>query len=152
MQREEVRDGVDVRGRLDALGAELAEAVGRHVGVVGGDAHAEPERASRHLLPDPAEAEHAERLAGELDPAVRAPLPAALLQRSVRLRDVAGERHEQADRVLGSRDDGGLRRVGDDDPAARRRLDVDVVYADAGASDHLQPLGAVDQVGGQLGG
>ena len=107
--------------------------------VVGDDAHPEPERAARDLLADAAEAEHAERLAGELDAAPARALPAALLERGVRLRDVARERDEQADRVLGRRDDRRLGRVRDDDPAARRRLDVDVVDADARAADHLQP-------------
>ena len=138
VQREEVGGRVDLLRRLDALGAELAEALGRDVRVVGDDAHPEPERAARDLLADPAEAEHAERLAGELDAAVRAALPAALLERGVRLRDVARERDEEADRVLGGGDDRRLRRVRDDDPAPRRRVDVDVVDADARAADHLQ--------------
>ena len=150
MEREEVGDGVDLLRRLGALDAELAEAIGRDERVVGDDAHPEAERAARDLLADPAEAEHAERLAGELDARVRAPLPAALLERRVRLRDVARERDEQADRVLGGGDDRRLRRVRDDDPAPRRRLDVDVVDADARAADHLEALGALDQLGGQL--
>ena len=150
VEGEEVRGGVHVLGRLDPLGAELAEPLRRDVRVVGDDPHPEPERAARDLLPDPAEAEHAERLAGELDTAVRAALPAALLERGVGLRDVAREGDEQADGVLGRGDDGGLRRVRHDDPAPRRRVDVDVVDAHARAPDHLQPLGALDQVGGQL--
>src|SRR5262249_20869714 len=104
-----------------------------------------------HLLPDASETEDAERLAGELDPAVRASLPAALFERGVRLRDVAGETDEQADRVLGSGNDRGFGRVRDDDPAPRCRVDVDIVDPPTGAADHLQPLGALDQVGGQLG-
>ena len=127
VQREEVGDGVDVLGRLDAVGAELAEPLGRDERVVRDDAHAEPERAAGDLLPDPAEAEDAESLAGELDAAVRVALPAALLERGVRLRDVARERDEQADRVLGGGDDRRLGRVRDDDAAPGRRLDVDVV-------------------------
>src|SRR5581483_7585071 len=80
-----------------------------------------------------------------------APLPASLLERGVGLRDVAGERDEEPDRVLGRGDDRGVRRVRDDDPASRRGLDVDVVDADPGAPDHLQPGGALDEVGGELG-
>ena len=90
------------------------------------------------LLADAAEAEHAERLAGELDAAVGLALPAALLERGVRLRNVARERDEQPDRVLGRRDDRRLGRVRNDDAAPGRRLDVDVVDADARAADHLQ--------------
>ena len=109
-----------------------------------------PTRPPGDLLADPAEAEDAERLAGELDPAPARALPAALLQRRVGLRDVARERDQQADRLLGGRDDRRVGRVRDDDPAARGGVDVDVVDADAGAADHLQPVGALDQVGGQL--
>src|SRR6185437_697135 len=47
-------------------------------------------------------------------------------------------------------DDVGLRRVGDDDPAPGRGGHVDVVDADAGPADHLQPVGLVDQLRGHL--
>ena len=52
--------------------------------------------------------------------------------------------------MLGRGDDRRLGRVRDDDPAAGRGLDVDVVDPDAGAADHLQPLGPLDQVGVEL--
>ena len=76
---------------------------------------------------------------------------AALLQGRMRLRDVAREGDQEPDRLLRGRDDGRVGRVRDDDPAVRRRIDVDVVDPDAGPADHLQPVGALDQVGGQLG-
>ena len=136
--------------RRRPLDARLAEAVVADERVVADDAHAEPERAARDLLADPAEAEHGERLAGELDAAPARALPGALLQRGVRLRDVAREGDEEADRLLGRGDDGRVGRVRDDDPAPGRRVDVDVVDADPGAADHLQPVGALDQLGGQL--
>ena len=76
--------------------------------------------------------------------------PWALLQRCMRLRDVARERDQQPDRVLGRRDDGRFGRVRDDDPAPRRRLDVDVVDADTGSPDHPQAHRAPDQLRRQL--
>ena len=139
VQREEVGRGEDLLHGLGVLGAELAEPLRRDERVVGDDAHAETERPPGDLVADPAEAEHAERLVGELDPAPARALPAALLERRVRLRDVARERDEQPDRVLGRRDDGRLGRVRDDDPPPRGRVDVDVVDPDPGAADHLQP-------------
>ena len=66
------------------------------------------------------------------------------------LRDVTSERYEQADGVLCGRDHGGFRRVGDDDAAPRRSLDVHVVDADAGSADHLQSRRALDQVAREL--
>ena len=118
--------------------------------VVRDDAHLQTGGAPRDLLADAAEAEHAQRLVRQLEPAVAGALPAPLLQSGVRLRDVPREREQQADRVLGRRDDGGLGRVGDHDPAARGGLDVDVVHPHARAPDHLQPVGPLDQVGGEL--
>ena len=131
--------------RLGPLDAELAEPLLRDERVVRDDAHLEPERAARDLLADAPEAEDAERLARELEAAVARALPAALLERRVGLRDVPREREQEADRVLGGGDDRRLGRVRDDDPAARRRLDVDVVDADPRAADHLQPVGLLDQ-------
>ena len=133
-----------------ALDAELAEPLGGDERVVGEHLHLEPERAPGDLPADPAEAEHAERLVGELDPAPLRALPPPLRQRRVGLRDVAREREQQPDRVLGGRDDVRLGRVRDDDPAPRRGVDVDVVDPDAGAPDHLQLRGARDHVGGDL--
>ena len=68
------------------------------------------------------------------------------------LRDVAAEREHQRHRVLGRGDRVRLGSVGDDDAALGGRLDVDVVHARSGPADHLEPLGAVDQVRCELGG
>ena len=131
------RGGEHVVGRLGLLGAELAEALGADEGVVGDDAHAEGAGADRDELADAAEAEHAERLALDLGAAELAALPLAGREAGVRLRDVAGEREHQRDRVLGGGDRVGLRRVGDDDALLGGGRDVDVVHADAGAADDL---------------
>ena len=151
MQREEVgaRDHVVERVALDA---ELAEALGGDERVVSDDAHLQAERAPRDLLADAAEAEDSERLLRQLDSAPLRALPAPVDQRRVRLRDVARERDEQADRVLGSGHDVRLGCVRDDDPLAGRGVDVDVVDPHPGAADHLQARALRDQLGGQLGG
>ena len=60
------------------------------------------------------------------------------IERGVRLRNVAGQREQQRQRVLGRGDDVRLRRVGDDDAVLGRRRHVDVVDADAGAADRLR--------------
>ena len=135
---------------LGLLGAELAEALGADERVVRDDAHAEGAGADRDELADAAEAEHAERLALDLGAAELAALPLAAGEAGVRLRDVAGEREHQRDRVLGGGDRVGLRRVGDDDPALGGGGDVDVVHAHAGAADDPQVVGAVDHLGVEL--
>ena len=66
------------------------------------------------------------------------------------LGDVPRQRDQQPDRVLGGGDDRRLRRVRDHDPSPGRLLDVDVVDADSGAADHLQPIGALENVRRQL--
>ena len=57
------------------------------------------------------------------------------LEVGVGLRDVAGLREQQRDRVLGGREDVRLRRVHDHHAAPGRRGDVDVVETDAGPPD-----------------
>ena len=133
-----------------ALDAELAEALGGDELVEGDDVHLEALGALGDELADPAEADHAERLAVELGALELRPLPGAAGQRGVRLRHVAAEGEHQRQRVLGGGDRVRFGRVGDDDAAPGRGGDVDVVDAGAGAADHLEALGALDQVGGQL--
>src|SRR5438067_1821813 len=150
MQRHKLRYRVHLVAQLDALRAELTETLRCDVRVVRDDVHAEPAGTTGNLLSDATEAEHAERLARELDAAVGLALPAALLQGGVRLWDVPRERDEQPDRVLGGRHNGRLRRVRDNDASARRSIDVDVVDTNAGTADHLQPRRAIDQLRGEL--
>src|SRR5262249_37644273 len=104
----------------------------------------------RNELADPSEPEDAERLLGKLDAAPPRPFPPPFDECAVRLRDVAREREQKPDRVLGRRDDVRLGSVGDDDPAPRRRLDVDVVHAHARAPDHLELVPGLDEVGSEL--
>ena len=49
--------------------------------------------------------------------------------------------------MLGCRVHGGLGSIRDDDPAPRSGVDVDVVHADAGTPDDLEPLCALDESG-----
>ena len=139
--------GVDLLHRAARFDAELAEALGGDERVVGDDAHPEPERAMRHLPADPPEAEDAERLPRDLDSREALAIPRAGLESGVRLRNVPDERKQQRDRVLGRRVDRRLGRIRDDDSASRGRIDVDVVDADSGAADDLEPCRALDERG-----
>ncbi len=147
VQGEEVGAAEDLVLGERVLDTELPEALVRDERVVGDDLHAEADGSAGNLLADPAETEHPEGLALELDSTPPGPLPTTLLERRVRLRDVARECHHQADRLLGGRDDRRLGRVRNDDAAAGGSLDVDVVDADPGAPDHLEVRGEIDQVG-----
>ena len=151
VQGDEVAHPVEVLGRVRLLDAQLPVAALRHEGVVGHDHHPEALRALGDHLPDAAEAEHAEGLAGDLDAAELRALPAPLHQARVGLGDVARLRHHQGDGVLGRRQGVGPGGVADDDAPAGGRRDVDVVDAGAGAAHHLEPVRAGDQLGRDLG-
>ena len=154
--RERQMEGQEVGGRENLVHPvrpghpELAKPILGDERVVRDHLHPETDRTARDLLADPSEAEHAQRLALELDPAVARAFPPPLLERGVRLRDVPRERDEQPDGVLRRRDDCRLGRIRDDDPAARRGVDVDVVDPHSRPSDHLQPVGPLEDLGGQL--
>ena len=77
MDRDEVRALIELVGRLDAVHAEVAEALGRDELVEGDHLHVERLRAARDQLADPPEADHAERLAVELVAAVARARPLA---------------------------------------------------------------------------
>ena len=88
---------------------------------------------------DPAEPDDADGLLVELDAGVLDALPLPLLQRRAGGRDVPGGGEQQADGQLGGADDVGGRRVDDHDAGLGGLLDVDVVEADTGAGDDLEP-------------
>ena len=62
------------------------------------------------------------------------------------LGDVPAEREQHRHRVLGGRHDVRRRRVDDEDAARRGRIDVDVVEADASASDDAKTISGVDEL------
>ncbi len=70
-----------------ALDTELPEPLRGDVRVVSPHAHLETARPAGDLLADPAEADQPERLVGELQPGEARPLPAALLEHAVGLRE-----------------------------------------------------------------
>ena len=133
--------------RLDPVDAELGEALGAHVGIEGEDLHVQAAREPRHLAPDAAEADEAERLPGELVAGEPRAVPAAFLERGVGLRNRAREAEQETERVLRRRDDGGLRRVRDHDSAPRGRVEIDVVDPHPGPADHLELRRFLDQAG-----
>ena len=151
VQGDDVGAAEQVLEVLGPLDAELAEALGGDELVEGDDLHLEALGALGDELADAAEADHAEGLAVELGALELGPLPGAAGQRAVRLRDVAAEGEHQGQRVLGGGDRVRFGRVGDDHAAAGGGRDVDVVDAGSGAADHLEPLAALDQLGGHLG-
>ena len=112
-------------------------ALRRQERIVGDHLHLQADGAVGDDRADVAAADHAQRLGVELDAHELRLLPLAGLGGAVGLRDLAGQRHHQRDGVLGGGDGVAERRVHDDDALGGRRLDVDVVDADAGAADHL---------------
>ena len=150
MQGDHVGPAEQILERLRPLDAELAEALRGDELVEGDDLHLEALRPFGDELADAPEADHPERLAVELGALELGPLPGAAGERGVRLRDVAVERQHQGERVLGGGHRVRFRRVGDDHAAAGGGGDVDVVDAGPGAADHLQVVGALDQLGGHL--
>ena len=80
-------------------------------------------------LADAAEADDAERLVAELGAEQALLLPALLLHRRVGGGDRPRQREHQREGVLGDADAVAAGRVGDDDAAGARGLEVDVVDA-----------------------
>ena len=123
--------------QFDAAAAPL----GRHVRVEGDEAHPEGPGPVGDELADASETDDAQRLVGELDALPLAPLPAAIDEGGVRLRDVAGLGEQQRHRVLGSRDDVRLGGVDDHHAAGGGGVEVDVVEPDPGPADDHQAVG-----------
>ncbi len=151
VDRDQVGPPVELLARVDPVDSELAKPLWGDELVEGDHLHVERLRALGDQLSDAPEADHAKRLAVELVAPVARARPLAIDQRRVRLRHVPAERESERQGVLGRGHGIRLRRVGDDDPAGRRRGHVDVVHARARTPDHLQLLGESDQLRGHLG-
>ena len=137
---------------LDLLDADILGALRRQERIEGDHPHVQALRAVGDDRADIAAADHAEHLAGDLDAHEAVLLPLAGLGRGIGLRDFARQRQHQRDGVLGGRDRIAERRVHHDDALGGRGGNLDIVDADAGAADHLQPRRLLDDLGGRLGG
>ncbi len=137
--------------RLDQLDAEPGRGLGGEDRIEADHFHLEAERAIGDDPADIAQPDDAEHLVADLGAGELAALPASGLERSVGRRDMTRQRHHHRDRVLGGGDAVAERAVHHDDPAPGGRVEVDVVDADAGASDHLERGGAVDNLARDFG-
>ena len=135
----------DVVGFLEQLdqsgrrGARLPDGLWREQRIEGEQVHPEGVRPLAEGTADAAVADEAQSLVEKFG-AFSLPLaPFAAAQRGVGGGDAPGQSQHQGQGVLG---DGDRRRqwgMNDDHPQAGRRLEVDVVEADAGPSDDVQP-------------
>jgi hypothetical protein len=136
VQRDEI-GALEQFVELDLLDADILGALRRQERIERDHLHAQAERAVGGDRADIAAADHAQRLAGDLDAHEAVLLPLAGLRRGVGLRNFTRQRQHQRDGVLGGRDRIAERRVHHDDALGGGRRDLDIVDADAGAADHL---------------
>ncbi len=136
---------------LDFLDAEIERAFGGQKRIVGDHFHLQPDRAVGDDRADIAAADDAERLAEDLDAEKFVLLPFAGARRSVGLGDLPRQRQHQRDGMFGRGDRIAERRVHHDDAARGRRRNVDIVDADAGAADHFQAFGLLQDFRRDLG-
>jgi hypothetical protein len=121
------------------LDADVLGAFRRQKRIVRDHFHAQTERAVGDDRADVAAADYAQRLGGDLDPHEAVLLPLAGLGGGIGLRNFARQRQHQGDGVFGGGDRVAERRVHHDDALRRGRRYLDIVDADPGAADHLQP-------------
>ncbi len=142
-QRRMHGEEIDARQHLgeigDSLDAHLRSAGRGEKGIEADDLHVQAGGAAGDLTADASETDDAERPAGQLGADELAALPLALFHAGVAGGRMAGQRHQQRDRVLGGADGVAAGRVHDDDALARRGSHVDVVHSHAGADDDAQP-------------
>src|SRR5580704_6270345 len=130
---------------------ELARGGFADKGIVADDAHLETIRASGHFAADAAETDQAERLAADFG-AGRGFLPAAFAHGSIELGQLAGQREQQRKRVFGYADGAAAGRAHHQDPALGGFVEVDVVHADASASDDAEARSVIEERGSDFGG
>ena len=142
--RQKFRDGVV---KFDV---QFLRASGGEVRVERDDLHIERFRELGDRLADAPHPDDTERFAAELATGELFAIPTTFDERLVRGAGVAAQRKHQRERLLGGRDGVPAGSVHDDDARAGRRFKVDIVDADAGASDRLEPFVAFERFGGDF--
>jgi hypothetical protein len=153
-ERRVDREVIDVRQHvvdlLVPLDAKLLRLLLRHERVVAEHPHLQRLGPLHHRQADTAEADDAERLAGDLGAHVLRTIPAAFDQRLIRRGDVPRQGEHQRHRMLGRAERVAGRGVHHDDAGPRGGGAVDVVGADAGPHDRLQLTVPFERLGGDL--
>ena len=134
----------------DRLHAHAARHLFRHEGVVGDQFDAEAFQPFRDRAADPAQAQHADRLAEDLRPDELLAIPSAVFHTRVGLWDLTGQRQQHADGEFGSGECVAVGRVDDQHPLLCGRFNIDVIDTDARASDDLETIGGGENRGGDF--
>ena len=134
-------------GKIDHPGTVLLGHVGRDVRFGGQHRHLEGQRPVAHGPPYAAEADQAQRGAGQLHAQVLLAIPVAGRQRVVSFGDTASGRQHQREGVLGRGQSVGLGSVDHRNAPLGRGRQIDVVDAHASAADHPQARPGRDQLG-----
>jgi hypothetical protein len=128
----------------DQFDAGLGRGIGGQDRIEANHLHLQAERAIRNDSADIAEAYDPERFVANLDAGEFSPLPFARAQGGVGGGDMPRQRHHQGNRMLRRGHAVAERTVHHDDAAPRSSVEIDVVDADAGASDHAERFRGVD--------
>ena len=150
VQRDEV-GACQQRVEIGLFHAHFDRAFGRQEGIEGDDLHLEAQCTGGDDRADIARADQAQRLAGDFHAHKAIFGPQALLGLRIGFRDLTRQREHQRDGMFGGGDRIAKRRVHDDHALGRGIGDVDIVDADAGATDDLQVGGGVEDRLGHLG-
>jgi len=150
VQRQEVRLRQDLVD-LEQFDAERLGDLGRQEGVEAEDAHAEGLGADRDVAPDASQPDDPAGLAVQLDAHQPFLVPLAGAHPRIGCGDVAAQRQQHRQRVLGRRQRVLARRVHDQHAARGGGGHVDVVDARSGAPDDPQLRCRGDHLGGDGG-
>ena len=112
--------------------------------------HLQRLREARHFRADRAKSDQAQRLVAQFAAGKFLLLPLARFHRGIGLRHRMRHGQQQRHGVLGDADGVSAGSVHDQHALARGGVEVDVVDADAGASDHEQTRGAIEKLGRHL--
>ena len=151
VQRNEIGAREQIVEFFDELDLQTARARGGEIWIVSDHAHAEGDGAPAQLAADPSHADHAERFVVELDAFETFSVPFSGANARFGRRNFSRDAEQKRKRVLGRRDGISAGRIQDDDAAARGRFNIDIVHADAGATDHAQFAPGVQDIRGHFG-
>ena len=150
MHGDEICVAIDL---IEVTGQFNSKVAGAGLGqkrIITDDLHAKNKGAPGDFGADPAQPQHAESLAQQLDSLKLFAIPFARGHRSAGLWHFPGEAEEHGKRELRGRNSIASGSVHDHDPLLGGRLNIHVIHADAGPAHDAQLRGSLDDFTGHL--
>ena len=150
MQRDEIGICQQIVQLIDELDLQTARPRCREIWIVSEHAHAKSDRTPAQFAADPPQADDTEGFVVKFDAFEIFAVPILLAHARVGLRNSSCDRKQKRKGMFGGGNGVSAGRIEHDNSASGRGFNIDIVYADPGATDYAQTRSGIQDLGGDF--